>query len=101
MADPYTQGSESITQAEHISPAKTGDNIEAKRVASYGFDGTNWGRIPLPFTKSPYDYVSIAYNSTSDVYTLKSGGSGGTTVATITLTYTDSGKGTLSSVERT
>lgn len=31
----WNQGSESITQAEHISPEKTGDNIEAKKVALY------------------------------------------------------------------
>jgi len=35
MGDPYMQGAESITQAEHISPAKTGDNIQAKRTANY------------------------------------------------------------------
>lgn len=48
-----------------------------------------------------YDYVSINYSgTTSDVYTFKTGGSGGTTVATITLGYTDSGKGTLSTVTK-
>lgn len=44
MADLYTQGSESITQAEHISPAKTGDNIQAKRVVNYVWNGSTWER---------------------------------------------------------
>jgi hypothetical protein len=48
-----------------------------------------------------YDYVSAAYpNATTEVYTYKSGGSSGTTVATLTVIYTDSSKDNLSSVER-
>lgn len=34
----------SIDQAEHIGPAATGDNIEAKRVGLYYWDGNNWQR---------------------------------------------------------
>jgi hypothetical protein len=49
-----------------------------------------------------YDYVSVAYPlATQEVYTFKSGGSGGTTVATITVNYTDSTKVNLSSVAKT
>lgn len=50
MANPQTQGSESITQAEHISPAKTGDNIEAKRNANYVWDAntSTWARMTQP-----------------------------------------------------
>lgn len=44
MADPNMQGAESITQSEHISPTKTGDNIEAKRVANYVWNGSTWER---------------------------------------------------------
>lgn len=46
MATPYTKGSESINQAEHISPEKTGDNIDAKRTANYVWDGSEWVRKP-------------------------------------------------------
>lgn len=44
---PDFQGSESITQAEHISPNKTGDNIQAKRNAMYVFDTASgeWKRV--------------------------------------------------------
>ena len=48
-----------------------------------------------------HDYISLAVASTTDTYTFKSGGSGGTTVATVTITYTDSTKATLSSVAKT
>ena len=48
-----------------------------------------------------HDYVSLTQNSTQDIWTYKSGGSGGTTVATVTITYTDSAKGTISTVAKT
>lgn len=34
----WNKGVPEITQGEHISPEKTGDNIEAKRVANYVFN---------------------------------------------------------------
>lgn len=44
------QGSESIQQAEHVSPNKTGDNIQAKRTANYVWNsGTSeWERMTQP-----------------------------------------------------
>ena len=33
-----------IANAEHIGPNDTGDNIEAKRVAGYIWNGTSWER---------------------------------------------------------
>lgn len=54
------------------------------------------------FLPSSYDY--IAYTNTSstvDTYVFKAGGSGGTTVATITITYTDTTKNQISTVART
>lgn len=49
-----------------------------------------------------YDYIAIAYpTATTETYTYKSGGSGGTTEATITVTYVDATKAELVSVERT
>lgn len=50
----------------------------------------------------PYDYMSLALtDSVTETYTFKSGGSGGTTTNTIVIVYTDSGKGTISSVTKT
>ena len=49
-----------------------------------------------------YDYIWATYPTTSsEVYTFKTGWSWGTTVATITVTYTDSTKEVLSSVAKT
>lgn len=48
-----------------------------------------------------YDYFSVATpNDTTEVYTFKTGGSSGTTVATLTIVYTDSGKETISSLTK-
>lgn len=44
MADPFLDGEGEIERAEHISPRKTGDNIQAKRVASYVWNGSSWER---------------------------------------------------------
>ncbi len=49
-----------------------------------------------------YDYIAITYPSaTTENYVYKQGGSGGVTVATVLITYTDSTKENLSLVERT
>jgi hypothetical protein len=49
-----------------------------------------------------FDYLSASYpNSTTEVYTYKSGGSGGITVAVLTVVYTTVAKDFVSSVART
>lgn len=48
-----------------------------------------------------YDYVSLTQASTTDTWVFKAGGAGGTTVATVTITYTDSTKATISTVVKT
>lgn len=53
------------------------------------------------FAVPKYDYLAVTYPiATQEVYVFKLGGSGGTTVATITLNYTDATKASLSSAER-
>lgn len=49
-----------------------------------------------------YDYVSMALSgvNTIETYTFKTGGSSGTTVATVTVVYTDSTREVLSSVTK-
>lgn len=50
----------------------------------------------------PFDYIEATYPTTSsEVYTYKTGGSGGTAVATVTVVYTDSTKAVLTSVTKT
>jgi hypothetical protein len=49
-----------------------------------------------------WDYCSLALtNATTETYTFKTGGSGGTTVKTIVVVYTDDTKETLSTVTKT
>jgi len=49
-----------------------------------------------------FDHIAASYpNSTTEVYIYKSGGSGGTTVATLTVIYTAAAKDLISSVART
>lgn len=49
----------------------------------------------------PYDYIAVTYPvNTTEVYTFKQGGSGGTTQATVTVVYTDSTKESLSTVTK-
>jgi hypothetical protein len=77
-------------EAEHIGPDYTGDNISAKKVAGYQWDGTNWVRSPLPLLNVGYDYFIASNpdgNGNYQTYTYKSGGSGGTIVRTLTYTY--------------
>lgn len=53
-----------ITGAEHISPEHTGDNISAKRVANYIWNGTSWERMGVDSnTISRYDY-----SNSSEIY---------------------------------
>jgi len=147
MADPFTDGEGELQRAEHISPRKTGDNISAKRVATYVWNSTTseWERMtqpggteytegdtdatitgtammwedagdtlkpvsassPLPVTVKnsltpnvDFDYIDIQQTSaTVETYVYKQGGVSGTTVQTITVTYTDSTKNDLDKVE--
>lgn len=51
-----------------------------------------------PYT---HDYIAVTYpTDTTEVYTYKDGGVSGTTVATVTITYTDATKCNITSVER-
>lgn len=76
----------SITRAEHVE-----ENVQAKRVISYGMNSQNLAaRMPVPLFDIPFDYISWSSpdgNGNYQTITLKQGGSGGTTVRTIALTY--------------
>lgn len=49
-----------------------------------------------------YDYVSFSYDTpTQTTITFKTGGSGGTTVATVVLVYTDATQNNISTVTKT
>ena len=48
-----------------------------------------------------HDYISLSQNATQDIWTYKTGGAGGTTVATVTVTYTSSAKEIIDTIVRT
>ena len=51
---------------------------------------------------SAHDYISVNYfDITTEIYTFKTGGASGVTVATLTVVYTDSTKSLLSTVTKT
>ena len=94
-------------EAEHIGPDYTGDNISAKKVAGYIWNGTTWERNTGASTNTlvtvPYDAITYTNTSTTvDTYRYYTGGTGGTLVATVTVTYSDpTTKAVLVSVVRT
>lgn len=69
------------------------DGRQARRVTNVGMGNLLEGVV--------FDYIGAAYpDTTTETYTYKNGGSGGTTVATITVIYTDTTKEFISSVTR-
>jgi len=83
------QGSHRHT-LEHSTYKKLTNTEIAQRVA-----------VETGFIPDSYDYISVTYpTATTEEYVFKSGGSGGTTVATVTLTYTDASKENLSTAEK-
>ena len=66
------------------------------------WNGSAWVAASSGLGLPGYDYVSLAISpATTETYTFKSGGSGGSTVATVTIVYTDATRGTISSVTKT
>lgn len=87
-----TSGSEGSRVLTIINPA-TEDKQDTGNTSLSSIDGKLSGAPVVAF-----DYTSLAQASTTDTWTRKSGGSGGTTVQTITVTYTDSTKTVISNV---
>lgn len=98
--------SDDVTTNPSIDRNEHDDKSQAKKVALWGYDATTDTPYRLGglgrFVTEKFDYIGVAYpNSTTETYTYKSGGSIGTTVATVTVVYTDSTKDNVSSVART
>ncbi len=64
------------------------------------------GKLPIDsgigvMVQEDYDYIGASYpDTTTDVFTYKTGGASGTTVAVITITYIDSSKESVSSISK-
>lgn len=80
-------------------------SIKAKKVTLVGYDTATNTPFRIGSTgliTEKWDYLKQTYpNDTTDVFTFKSGGSGGTTVAVVTIVYTDSTKENIDSVAKT
>jgi len=83
----------------NLMKQQTGTLVGSKNAADVNVaNSTDLVTGLIPFQ---YDFISADLSgATTDVYTYKTGGSGGTTVAVVTLTYTDASKETLSTVAR-
>ena len=58
---------------------------------------SNIGGVLIPGVS--YDYIAVGYpTDTTETFTYKTGGASGSTVATITVTYTDDTKEDVSSI---
>lgn len=91
----------SISSAEHLSPETTGDNIAAKRVAGYGFDGTNWQRnapSKAGLVTASYDNVVATRDSVSETFQYRRNTD---IVQTVVITYTDASKENIDTIVRT
>lgn len=92
-----TANAQTREEEEH----RTVNGVEAKAVVPYFFDGTNLTPGGAGLVPQGYDYISIpSYDANNNPLSVvyKVGGSGGTTVATLTLTYSGTN---VSSVTRT
>jgi hypothetical protein len=95
------------SSADGITPLPLEINPATGRllVDSSGGGGGSSGNIGIdPVGQNGVAYDSITYTATSgtvDTYQYYTGGTGGTVTATVTVTFTDSGHGTLVSVVRT
>ena len=77
-----------IENAEHIDPGTSGDNIAAKKVAGYAWDGTNWNRSTGgSIFKLPYDSQYFTNPDAGGNYQTITSKLNGVTQETLTLTY--------------
>jgi len=108
MADTFPKYVNQLAQDE----ADNSTGPTSQRVQLYGWDTTNLQKVKLAvdpngifqpggFSLPVYDYIAVTSATTTDTFVYKSGGAAGGTVATLTVTYTDSTKATLSSVAKT
>jgi hypothetical protein len=87
-----------IVKAEHIGPDDTGDNINAKRVVPYSWDGTNWGRSIFGMFSLPYDELDWSNADGSGNYQTITSKLASATQQTLTLSY--DGNNNVTSIKR-
>jgi hypothetical protein len=86
-----------MTQPGAAAGGLTDTQLRATPVPVSGSISVSLGGFGLP----AYDYISLAQATLTDTYTYKTGGAGGSTVATLTITYTTAAKTIISTVVKT
>lgn len=89
-----------IAVSNMVAQGLTDTELRATPVPITGAFETNLAKLPglsIPI----HDYISQAQNATQDIWTYKIGGAGGSLVATVTVTYTDSTKAVIFTVAKT
>ena len=74
----------SITRVEHDN------NASAKRTIPLGYGGGSFTKLPTPLLDMAYDYIGFSNpdgNGNYQTLSFNTGGSGGTTVRTLTLAF--------------
>lgn len=91
----------------------TDEGVERQSNSEHGQSGLVGWKYVQPIDSSgnvianglnlkPYDYVArVLTNSTTETYTFRSGGSGGTVTNTVVIVYTDSSLATILNVTKT
>jgi hypothetical protein len=92
----------SLENATRLKPLPGSMSI-SNRVSTnnHGYDGENWGQMPLPLIDQPFDYISFTDDDglgNYQTWTFKTGGSSGITVRTLAVTYDASSN--ITSIER-
>lgn len=108
MAAPDRQSQPTIHESEQVIQNQSFDkkyNVLAVELLAENAAGDALMRLKANSAGSlvsglDYDYVDIQQtNATTDTYVFKTGGSGGTTVRTVVVTYTSSAKTDIDTVE--
>lgn len=85
------------------SSSASNPDIPVKTTESGGYhvQHVNVDTLSSGISLPQFDYTAVTYpTATQEVYVFKTGGSGGTTVATVTVNYTDSTKDFISDVTK-
>lgn len=77
------------------------NNISDREFERFDTSGAVKVSLQNAMVTVPYDYISLSQNATQDIWSYKVGGAAGTLVATVSVTYTDSTKATISTVVKT
>ncbi len=79
---------------------------DAKKVSLWGYDAATDTSFRLgglgKLVTEKFDHITASYpDGVTEIYVFRTGGSGGATVATVTVVYTSSSKQLISTVART